>query len=71
MNFRENFEAWHRAKFGYCEPPPKGFTAFNCVYRSDAQQKRWEGWQACVSCAWDEGYAKGKADIDVATRAQG
>ena len=41
MNFREKFEAWHRSKFGYCESAPNRFTAFNCVYRSDAQLKRW------------------------------
>jgi hypothetical protein len=56
MNFRQRFEAWHKAKYGYVNPPPKGFTAFNCVYQEKLQQARWEAWQAC-----DNAYAEERA----------
>lgn len=56
MNFRERFEAWHRATFKYCTPPKAGFTAFNCTYPDGEQQCRWEGWQANNVDSYQLGY---------------
>lgn len=61
MNFREKFEAWHKARFGYVTPARPGFTAMNVQYDPGAQQNRWEGWQACGGQFFDEGRKAGEA----------
>ena len=55
MNFRQKFEAWHLARFGYVAEPIKPFTAMNCKYQPGAQQYRWEGWQACNTQSFEDG----------------
>lgn len=63
MNFREKFEQWHSRKFKYTSQPARGSTAMNISYPGPSpQQYRWEGWQACNTQAFEEGYAKGVAD---------
>jgi hypothetical protein len=77
MNFRQKFEAWHKKAYGYCNPPPPGFTAFHCVYPNRLQQARWEAWCAsaekdtvalvanayyCCTC----GYIRGEVKIEYA-----
>lgn len=63
MNFREKFEAWHLARFGYVTPPRVPFTAFNCTYPDGKQQDRWVGWQACHTNAYDEGKLAGRKEL--------
>lgn len=46
MNFREYFETWYKAKYGYISKH-KG-TAMNVTYETTACQGRWEAWQACA-----------------------
>lgn len=46
MNFREHFEAWHQAKYGYVSKH-KG-TALHVTYATATMQARWEAWQACA-----------------------
>ena len=56
MNFREHFEAWHKAKYGYIGKY-KG-TALFVEYQTEAAQQRWEGWQACASWHTAEAWRK-------------
>ena len=46
MNFREHFEAWHKATYGFVGNYTG--TALNVFYRTSTVQARWEGWQACA-----------------------
>ena len=55
MNFRQKFEAWHKASFGYVYDPAVPFTALDCIYVNAAQQYRWEGWQACHTQSFEDG----------------
>lgn len=68
MNFRQKFEDWHKRTFGYVQQPATGSTAFATTYPgSKPQQHRWEGWQACGTLSFDEGYTKGLADAKAVT----
>ena len=60
MNFREKFEQWHLKRYGY-KAEGKG-TALNYTYKQPTIQQRWEGWQACDTQSFEDGYAKGKCD---------
>lgn len=44
MNFREHFETWHKAKYGYVTLGSG--TAMDFTYPSSVVQARWEAWQA-------------------------
>lgn len=46
MNFREHFEKWHKAKYGYVGKHTG--TAMYITYQTTACQQRWEAWQACA-----------------------
>lgn len=51
MNFREHFEAWHKAAYGFVG---KTFVAGgNTFYQTSTTQARWEAWQACAN--WHTG----------------
>lgn len=56
MNFRQKFEAWHLAKFGYVSPPIEPFTAMTVKYQPGLQQARWEGWCANTLNFYEEGF---------------
>lgn len=47
MNFREHFEAWHKATYGFVGKCVG--TAIAAHYQTSTTQARWEGWQACAN----------------------
>lgn len=46
LNFRESFEAWHKARYGFIGK--YAGTAMHITYQTSTVQQRWEGWQACA-----------------------
>lgn len=58
--FREDFEAWHKRKYGFVGKRVR--TRTYTYYQTRTVEHRWEAWQACFAELSGQGYTKPDPD---------